>query len=339
MCFFLFLGLTFVSYADGILQLKSEDAAIVWEITIDDQAQAFESGMEIRLAAGSHTIHATAPGLEPIDSSFEIRDGVVKVLTLSSEASTLVETTDQEALRATRKTTRLVVVGRPSTVEFSVDGHSSSTPASFSIGVGSHEIVAGSLVHTFDLPEDMVTYIKIDSSAGRIYGFNMTEAQETEVVARTASREEAFDQGFKLYGQRKLLTSFPLDDWVLIVAGVVVFGIVVLCLRLRLSLRGKARHFIGKKRRLTKKLSRLPHGADQEVARRLAARLQTTIARRKRFQERLMAHISKLQAQATTVPAGEKGAKLAKRLQRRLAIASKARDMLAAADVPTPPTA
>lgn len=312
--------------AKGILQIKSQDASISWEVKIDGKPQSFRSGMEIRLDEGSHRITASAPGYQPIDESFSIKDGVVKIVTLTSKRSKLKETTEQESFSAQQKTSRLVIVGRPKNVSFSVDDHKTQTPASFALGVGTHRLVAGGLSETFDVLDDKVTYLRIDSSTGRIYGFSMTEAQESEIEATATSREEVFEKGYKLYGKQSLRLKAKLG-----LVAVVALLVFFLWLCLRFSLVGRAKARVHRKRRLEKKLAKVPIADPKGEHDRLQSRHEKTCKSIKKFGEKLSARIEKLKLELDKLSNEEKTKKRRNRLQRKLKTTICAKDIVAKA--------
>jgi hypothetical protein len=185
----------------GILRIASSADDIAWSVQIDGEPITYFSGVEVQLEAGRHRIVATAPGYQPIDGNVTISDGVVTVVTLSPERSRIVETTEEQTLTSRQKVSRLVVVSSPRDRPFRIDDTSSTAPASFLLGVGQHTLRSGDLELTFEIPEELVTYLKIDVDQGRILGFNMTETQEAAISA--SSQDELFEEGYRLYGQTR----------------------------------------------------------------------------------------------------------------------------------------
>lgn len=201
-----------LAFSAGILRIASSADDIDWSVQIDGVPIVYFSGVEVQLEAGRHRLVATAPGYQPIDGNVDISDGVVTMVTLSPERSTIVETTQEQTLTSRQKVSRLVVVSSPRDRPFRIDDTSSRAPASFLLGVGQHTLRSGDLELTFEIPEDLVTYLKIDAEQGRILGFNMTETQEAAI--RATSQDELFEEGYRLYGQARggllepLLTAF-----------------------------------------------------------------------------------------------------------------------------------
>lgn len=312
-------------FAKGILQIISADNSVQWSIQVDSKPQRFRSGMELRLNEGSHRITASAPGYQTIDQSFKIRDGVVKKITLRSSRGKIVETTEQESFSAQQKTSRLVVVGRPNNVSFSVDGQGSRTPASFNLGVGSHRLVAGSLSQTFQVSEDRVTYLKVDSNAARIYGFSMTEAQESEIQSTASSREEVFEKGYKLYGKDS--SAWTSNAILAITAAVLVF---LLYLRLRFSLKGRAKARIRKRRSLQKKLVHIPPDDPKGEREKTESAIERSASSIDKFKDRLTRRGEKQQSKLDELPDDETATKRRKKLEKGLQAIVAASDILTA---------
>jgi hypothetical protein len=329
-CTMLFVQVAAVQ-ADGILQLRSEDPDVQWEVVIDEVPQAFASGKEINLSPGEHTIRATAAGYLPIETTFEVKDGVVKVLWLSPSPSPLIETTEEEVLRARQITTRLVVVGRPRNVTFSVDGKSSQTPASFTLGVGAHEVMAGDLAETIEVFEDRVSYYRIDSDAARVYGFSMTEEQESELVASTESQDEVFERGYRLYRDKgiRVLGLFSMRVTNELILGLLIaLFLLLLYARFRFSRKGRARAMIRNRTRLDAKLAITPDGDEKGEHDRLAHRLRVADERLRRYRARLAVRLTKLGTKVEEIDGVEGKEKQAKRVGRQIAEAQAAKAML-----------
>ena len=310
-------------FAKGILQITSADSAIQWDVKIDGKTERFRSGMELQLDEGTHRITASAPGYQTIDQSLKIRDGVVKKITLQPSRSKIVETTEQESFSAQQKTSRLVVVGRPNNISFSVDGQSSKTPASFNLGVGSHRLVAGNVSEAFQVPEDLVTYLKVDSNAAKIYGFSMTEAQESEIQSTAGSREEVFEKGYRLYGKDS--SPWTTKAILAIAAAVLVF---VLYLRLRFSLKGRAKARIRKRRSLQRRLSRIPPEDPKSQRENIESAIERNASSIDKFKERLTRRADKLRSKLHDLPEDETTAKRRKKLDRRIEITMATKDIL-----------
>lgn len=329
--------------AAGILRIASSDPAIDWSVSIDGEPITYVSGLEVQLEEGSHRIVATAPGYQPIDEAVTIRDGVVTAVTLSPQRSDIVETTEEQTLTSRQKTNRLVVVSSPNDREFRIDGQSSTAPASFLVGVGQHTLRSGELELTFEIPEDLVTYLKIDAEQGRIFGFNMTASQEAAIDA--ATQEEAFEEGYRLYGQTRGLLeritasafsrfetaiagyvpSLPYlrDDVVTRIAAVTIVALVALLLawtllaltRYRLGAPRVARKLVGRAMRTTERMQSAAFMGEEETARRLGSRLDRLRRRRASFERKMR----KRQARAQQVLESEDVPKRrARRAKRRL---------------------
>lgn len=334
-----------LALAAGILRIASSDDAVDWSVSIDGEPIGYVSGVEVQLEEGRHQIVATAPGYQPIDEAVTIRDGVVTAVTLSPQRSEIVETTEEQTLTSRQKTNRLVVVSSPSDREFRIDGQGSTAPASFLVGVGQHTLRSGELELTFEIPEDLVTYLKIDGEQGRILGFNMTPSQEAAIDA--ATQEEAFEEGYRLYGQTRgalerfavsafsrfegaiagYVPSLPYlrDDAVTRVAAVAILSLVALLLvwgllaltRHRLGAPRAARKLVGRAARATKRRQSAGLMGEEETERRLAARLDRMRRRRDRFAQKLRKRVLRAQQVLESEDVPKRSVRRAKRRLRR----------------------
>jgi hypothetical protein len=339
-----------VGWSAGILRIASSAVDVDWSVEIDGVPIVYSSGVEVQLEAGRHRIVATAPGYQPIDGSVTISDGVVTVVTLSPERSRVVETTEEQTLTSRQKVSRLVVVSAPRDRSFRIDDTSSRAPASFLLGVGQHTLRSGDLELTFDVPEDMVTYLKIDTEQGRIIGFNMTETQEAAI--RASSQDELFEEGYRLYGQSRggllesLVVAFSVartalqpyvptvsfvspDLMTSIMTGVVLALIALILVwatvqwgRFRFGSPRAARVLVARATRTVEELRKARLLDEQALVRRLQARLAHMEQRRSRFEVRLRSRIAKaaaVQADPEAQPgAKRKAARGARRWERAL---------------------
>lgn len=322
----------------GILRIASTDDDIEWSVAIDGEPIAYVSRIEVQLEEGVHRLVATAPGYQPIDETVTIGDGIVTAVTLSPQRSSIVETTEEQTLTSRQKTSRLVVVSSPSDRDFRIDGQSSTAPASFLIGVGQHTLRSGELELTFEIPEDLVTYLKVDVEQGRILGFNMTPSQEAAIGA--SSQEEAFEEGYRLYGEtRGALTAaaltafltfetsvagylpgvpFMSDDVATRVATVTILAVVTLIAlwglvawsSYRLSAPRAARKLVGRATRTSKRMQAAAVAGGSEAEQRLRSKLNRMVRRKDRFERKLRDRVTRAE-QVQETP------HLSKRQQRR----------------------
>ena len=328
-CIVFFLYIIFATnqtYATGILQLTSENSSINWTVRIDDVLIEFQSGMEKELEAGSHTLSANAHGYASINLKFDITDGVVKIIEFRAIQSDIVETTEKELFTAKQKLSRLVVVGQPRNIQFSLGKIRSETPASFKVGVGENTIVCDNFSHSFTVPEDKVTYLKIDKSGNKVYGFNMTPEQESAIQA--SSTEEKFEEGYKLYKKepdgislyKKWLNYFNFMNYdykVYLVLFVFILSF-FLYLRFRLSLKGRAKARVRKLNKLLKQLEKTPLNDSKDLHEKLNKKLSKTKLRIEKFLKKLGRKIEKLETTLKKVEQGEPGDKKRRKLERKI---------------------
>jgi hypothetical protein len=334
----------------GILRIASGADDIAWSVQIDGDPITYFSGVEVQLEAGRHRIVATAPGYQPIDGNVTISDGVVTVVTLSPERSRIVETTEEQTLTSRQKVSRLVVVSAPRDRPFRIDDTSSTAPASFLLGVGQHTLRSGDLELTFEIPEDLVTYLKIDVDQGRILGFNMTETQEAAIDA--SSQDELFEEGYRLYGQTRggllesLLAAFsvarsalapylPTVSFVppdlmatvvtalaLALAAAILLWILVLWGRYRFGSPRAAHVLVARAKQTAEELRKARLLAEAATIKRLEKRFARMEQRRSRFEHKLRSRIAKasgVQADPDAKPgARRKAARDVRRWQRAL---------------------
>jgi hypothetical protein len=315
--------ITSSALAEGILQITSSDASIEWSLWVNNEPKSFHSGMELRLEAGTYQITALAPGLQKIDQSVTIYDDKVKKILLSATAAQLVETTVRENIAAQQKVSQLVVIGKPSEVPFSLSGHRSRTPASFNIGVGSHTILAGELSEQFEVLDDRVTYLMVNLEKGKVYGFSMTEDQELQLQSTTTSREEIFEKGYKLYG--KGLTRWMRE---IVLVGAALFLLIVLHLKLRYSLKGRAKAKVRSAKYLQKRLRRVSESDPKNIRTKLVSSIERNAASTKKFKDRLDRKIQKLEADLAAIPETEENKKDIKKHQKKLRKVTRAREIL-----------
>ncbi len=321
-----------VTYAKGFLQINSAPPNIQWKVDIDGKQYNYNPGVEILLEDGPHEFFATAEGYQPIDNSFTIRNGEVLQVTLTATSPQLVETTRQQTFSTRQKTARLVVVSRPENVNFSVNDHKSKTPASFTLAVGAHTMISGTISKQFNVVESKVTYLQIDSVDNALKSFRMTKDQEMEIQSTVTSQTEIFDKGFRLYGEnipwwqheyRKIyaqVTALVINNMRYKIEYVALgligcLMIFTIYFRFRYSLNGRAKAVVRKKRKLEKKISKLGPEVPLKEKQDLEKKVEKQVLVVEKFVSRLNKKIEKIKRKEEQLHVGPESMKKQKKLQ------------------------
>lgn len=333
----------------GFLNLFSPDPDINWTVKIDDKTYEWNPDKPIELKAGKHQLHATAEGYQPLTHSFTLSDGQVLDLNLTTEVSTIVETTQKQTLTARQIFTSLVVVSEPSGLEFTIDGKSGQAPESYRIPVGMHRLESGTISQQFECVENRISYLKIDRKAGSVYGFNVTPEQQEMIASET--EVETFEKGYSMFGGKRSATgniylrySYFLirdllepgmgDNWLTsVTAGTitaVVFFLIVLLIYLYIKswfgIAGKAKRLMKSRKKLQRKLNKSEAAGETQAVETLKTSLQRKEEQISRYRRKIQKRTASVSEKLAAIGDSQLDAKRRKPLlkqQKKLAKAAK----------------
>lgn len=305
-------------YADGSLQIVSASEDISWDLSIDNQDIAYQSGMTIWLSAGVHRIIAQAEGYRRIDESISISDGSHQQRVLSAESVPLSDASETELFTAHQVNSTAVITGTVADQVCTVDGVPVILPAALQLREGTHEISSGAYSWDIEIRKGRVAGIQIDAKSGRLKQFSAESREFAALASQQQDLQRLFDLGMRSFGRR-----FELSVRViLIIAAAAV--LVVLFLIWRLSIYGRVLHDRFSLWRIGRKVR---HARKRGYAKEAEAALSRH-SRRRRHLQQLQEQVQKHIEDSKRVYARHAGASDKVQLKKKRKAAKKYRRMV-----------
>ncbi len=265
--------LTVTAYADGVLQIISEDPSLEWDLRVDQQPVPFVQGMTVWLPVGIHRLQAYIEGYQRIDQPVKIVQGEqVEVVLALTEASTLYSPQVQK-VSASPRSGILLVTGKSKDVVFSIDSRPDIAPKAMTITYGDHTIRSGSFSWDITVKEGDATVLQLDTDTGKLKEFTVSVALYDALIAESGSLDELFTKGFRSYGKREF---WDLRNTLIVLA---LFLLFILSCLWRFSLSGRVQLAIWKKssgaRRVKSLTKKDPKGKMAGTAKTLQRRIES----------------------------------------------------------------
>ncbi len=269
----LFTLITCSVFADGVLQIMSEDSTVEWDLRIDQQSLSFEQGMTVWLSEGIHRLQAYVEGYQQIDQPVRISQGERAEVLLSLNEVSSLYSPQVRKLSATPRPGILLVTGKTSGLVFSIDAVADIAPKVISLTKGVHELRSGSFSWEVKVKEGEATIVQLDTDTGKLKDFIISQTSFDVLIAEGGTLDDLFVKGYRLYGRDQF---WNLRNILLVLALFLIF--IGFCLW-RFSLAGRVQVAIWRKHSGSRKVRSLtksdPKGKMAGSARSLKKRLET----------------------------------------------------------------